>query len=91
VFWLKRKKKRAAGPFRINKPMHWIFHYLPVKMPVYAFFNASDTATEIATVAPTIGLFPIPRKPIISTWAGTELDPANWASECIRPIMSVMP
>ena len=34
-----------------------------------------DTAT--ATVAPTIGLLPIPINPIISTWAGTEEDPAN--------------
>ena len=30
-------------------------------------FIASATATATATVAPTIGLLPIPRKPIIST------------------------
>ena len=29
--------------------------------------NAVATSTATATVAPTIGLFPIPRKPIIST------------------------
>jgi hypothetical protein len=34
-------------------------------------------ATATATVAPTIGLLPIPRKPIISTCAGTEEEPAN--------------
>ena len=40
---------------------------------------------------PTIGLLPIPRKPIISTWAGTEDEPANCASLCIRPMVSVIP
>ena len=34
-------------------------------------------ATATATVAPTIGLLPIPRKPIISTCAGTDEEPAN--------------
>ena len=51
----------------------------------------SATATAQATVMPTMGLLPAPRKPIISTWAGTEEEPANWASECIRPMVSVMP
>ncbi len=55
------------------------------------YFWLSATATATATVAPTMGLLPMPRKPIISTWAGTELEPANWASECIRPMVSVMP
>ena len=55
------------------------------------YFKASSTATATATVAPTIGLLPIPISPIISTWAGTELDPANWASECILPKVSVIP
>ena len=55
------------------------------------FFRASSTATATETVAPTMGLLPMPRKPIISTWAGTEEEPANWASECIRPMVSVMP
>ena len=53
----------------------------------HAYFRLSATAT----VAPTMGLLPMPRKPIISTWAGTEEEPANWASECIRPMVSVMP
>ena len=55
------------------------------------FFSASSTATATATVAPTMGLLPMPRKPIISTCAGTEEEPANCASECIRPMVSVMP
>ncbi len=55
------------------------------------FLKASATATAQATVQPTIGLFPIPMKPIISTWAGTEEEPANCASECIRPNVSVNP
>ena len=55
------------------------------------YFMASSTATATATVAPTMGLLPMPRKPIISTCAGTEEEPANWASECMRPMVSVMP
>ncbi len=38
-----------------------------------------------------MGLLPMPRKPIISTCAGTEDEPANWASLCMRPMVSVMP
>ena len=40
-------------------------------------FKASATPTATATVAPTIGLLPMPKKPIISTCAGTEEEPAN--------------
>ena len=54
-------------------------------------FIPSCTATATATVAPTIGLLPMPMSPIISTCAGTEEEPANCASECILPIVSVMP
>lgn len=41
------------------------------------FFIASSIETATATVQPTIGLLPIPIKPIISTWAGTDDEPAN--------------
>ena len=51
--------------------------------------RAWATSTAHATVHPTIGLLPIPRKPIISTRAGNEDEPANCASECIRPMVSV--
>ena len=61
------------------------------KRIAYFLFSARSMATAMATVAPTIGLLPIPRKPIISTWAGTEEEPANCASECIRPMVSVIP
>lgn len=40
-------------------------------------FSAMSTVTATATVAPTIGLLPMPRKPIISTCAGTDDEPAN--------------
>ena len=53
--------------------------------------SAVATSTAQATVQPTIGLLPIPRNPIISTCAGTDEEPANCASECIRPIVSVIP
>ena len=55
------------------------------------FESAVATSTAQATVHPTIGLLPIPRKPIISTCAGTDEEPANCASECIRPMVSVIP
>ena len=55
------------------------------------FFYFLTQATAQATVAPTMGLLPMPMKPIISTWAGTELEPANCASPCMRPIESVRP
>ncbi len=53
--------------------------------------RASSTATAHATVQPTMGLLPMPMRPIMSTCAGTELEPANWALECMRPMVSVMP
>ena len=43
----------------------------------FYLFSAKATFTAQATVQPTIGLLPIPKKPIISTCAGTELEPAN--------------
>ena len=43
----------------------------------YFLFRARSMATAMATVAPTIGLLPMPRKPIISTCAGTDDEPAN--------------
>ena len=63
-----------------------------LRMTVYNYlFSAVATSTAQATVQPTIGLLPMPRNPIISTCAGTDDDPANCASECIRPIVSVIP
>ena len=73
-----------------HHPAGWCFFAVVILEKSY-FFMASSTATATATVAPTIGLLPMPRKPIISTCAGTELEPANCASECIRPMVSVMP
>ena len=72
---------------RETRPLH--FGSKPGCFPAY--FRLSSTATATLTVAPTMGLLPMPRKPIISTWAGTEEEPANWASLCIRPMVSVMP
>ena len=60
-------------------------------LAVAYLLSASATFTAHATVQPTIGLFPIPRNPIISTCAGTDDEPANCASECIRPRVSVIP
>ena len=44
-------------------------------LPTYFWLSSTATATE--TVMPTMGLLPAPRKPIFSTWAGTEEEPAN--------------
>ena len=60
-------------------------------LKIISYFRDSSTATATETVIPTMGLLPAPRKPIISTCAGTEEEPANWASPCIRPMVSVMP
>ena len=76
-------KRKLLQPSRLQEFLIWSnFNYL---------LSAVATSTAQATVQPTIGLLPIPRKPIISTWAGTDEEPANWASECIRPIVSVIP
>lgn len=72
-------------PYFVRKP------FVKYNILWFYFVKASCTATATATVAPTIGLLPMPIRPIISTCAGTEEDPANCASECIRPIVSVMP
>ena len=75
-------KKRAFPKESSFKSIWIVMDYL---------FKAWATSTAHATVQPTMGLLPIPRNPIISTWAGTDEEPANWASECIRPIVSVIP
>ena len=41
------------------------------------YLLASSIATATATVIPTMGLLPAPIRPISSTWAGTEEEPAN--------------
>ena len=71
----KRHARKSSGV-----PLACVFYLL-----------TSSTATATATVAPTMGLLPMPMRPIISTCAGTEEEPANWASLCIRPMVSVMP
>ena len=74
--------QKKSGPF----PVEEAGIFVPDKP-----YLASATATATATEAPTIGLLPIPIRPIISTCAGTLDEPANCASPCIRPIVSVMP
>ena len=76
------RTSKKSGLRKIRRPLFENFDYL---------FMPSCTATATATVAPTMGLLPMPMRPIISTCAGTEEDPANCASECILPIVSVMP
>ena len=61
-----RRIRKAGSPGGL--PALFLENYL---------LSASLTATATATVAPTIGLLPMPRKPIISTCAGTEEEPAN--------------
>jgi len=65
-------------------------HYSFQAIALNYLFKAVATSTAQATVQPTIGLLPMPRNPIISTCAGTDEEPANCASECIRPIVSVI-
>jgi hypothetical protein len=65
-----QKKRQKMLPIKRSGAFHIYFskNY---------FFIASSTATATETVIPTMGLLPAPRKPIISTWAGTEEEPAN--------------
>ena len=78
--------KKTLRPHR-EGPTEWE-GFLKTDNDAY-LFRAVATSTAQATVHPTIGLLPIPRKPIISTCAGTDEEPANCASECIRPMVSV--
>ena len=55
-----------------------IFYYVKaIVSSDYFLLRARSALTAQATEQPTIGLLPMPRKPIISTWAGTEEEPAN--------------
>jgi hypothetical protein len=65
-------RKSGKKCSRSNDQEHFIF--ISARIP---YFWDSSTATATETVIPTMGLLPAPRKPIISTWAGTEEEPAN--------------
>ena len=85
--WQSNKLKKYPAPW-----LEWGILSAESSATLDSYYpTACSIATATATEAPTIGLFPIPIKPIISTWAGTEEEPANWASECILPMVSVMP
>ena len=59
---------RWLGIYKTKKslPKGRLFHIINCYTADY-LLNAVATSTATATVAPTIGLLPIPRKPIIST------------------------
>ena len=59
------KNKKHIQP-NFSGRMCFFACYLGRKVFPY-FFSASSTATATETVAPTMGLLPMPRKPIIST------------------------
>ena len=84
-------RKSQIPPYTKN-PCNIIYHRDLSEYVKYLYLlRAWATSTAQATVHPTIGLLPILRNPIISTWAGTEDEPANCASLCIRPMVSVIP
>ncbi len=56
-----------AQPYIIKTGNICITDIASNKLFVFYYFIASSTATAQATVAPTIGLLPIPISPIIST------------------------
>ena len=70
-------RKAEALPIEIQKAddqsaIRFFVIYTPADLCLrlgfyYLLLSARSVATAIATVAPTIGLLPIPRKPIIST------------------------
>ena len=64
--------------FKLNNGTNLIgFFDLRRTFRFYFLLIARSIATATDTVAPTIGLLPIPRNPIISTCAGTVEEPAN--------------
>ena len=84
-----RRPRRSDFACKIQKGDKDFFP-IPLLLQIVVY-EACSRATATATEAPTMGLLPMPISPIISTWAGTEEEPANWASECMRPIVSVIP
>ncbi len=68
--WSLRGKKYNKKDYYTKKRMClWEAHslsYNGIQMD-YFLLSARSISTAIETVAPTIGLLPIPRKPIIST------------------------
>ena len=87
LFGVKQGEERPGRPFTkmsglsLFTPTLGLWTPLPIfnkrRGVLVFYFIASESATATATEAPTIGLFPIPMSPIISTWAGTEEEPAN--------------
>ena len=59
--------KSHKNPCNLTITGTLLFIFLVVYPTIYFLLIAKSIATAIATVAPTIGLLPIPRKPIIST------------------------
>ena len=59
------------------------------KTPI--FLRICQPLLLLLQIQQLLRLLPMPIKPIISTCAGTEEEPANCASECIRPMVSVIP
>ena len=68
---------RYSNQYNIKKAPKYLRAFRFIRGGGNYLLSASATPTATATVAPTIGLLPIPRKPIISTCAGTEEEPAN--------------
>ena len=88
------KQSAEAQRARSMRPITKIKRGQAEAQPLFlikAYLLASSIATATATVIPTMGLLPAPMRPIISTCAGTEDEPANCASPCILPRVSVIP
>ena len=88
---LPHPSKSQTSPHTKNPRNRQSYRDLSEYIKYLYLLRAWATSTAHATVHPTIGLLPIPRKPIISTCAGTDEEPANCASLCIRPMVSVIP
>ena len=65
--WARKKKHIRYFNKQKNSRNHNDYRSLYMSNLSDYFFIASSIATATATVAPTIGLLPIPRNPIIST------------------------
>ena len=60
-------KRKHSEPKRLTKEEPLVSLKAGNDVTCYFLFSARSMATAMATVAPTMGLLPMPRKPIIST------------------------
>ena len=72
-----KKRERLRRKPSLRHSLFSVCEITDLSRGYYFLLRARSTFTAHATEHPTMGLLPIPRKPIISTCAGTDEEPAN--------------